>query len=249
MTQPRPLLNYGVDDLRRRRRRALRIVVLVGIPIAAIAVVAIGWGQPIAAQIRIMILQHAAQGYAVPSGTVVYEEDPVRAAKLIRESAYVPVGHFVAEEEDHAWGAKPLQTDPMEFFARVDPAVRKRVSQGTDYAPILYCGLRQTAGGSARILIVIGVLDNNGLLTCVAATIQEAELFGTPKLRRLVEWPSTSSPTARFYPLRDARIFAGQADADNAARFSIGYEFEGSKHHVVGQLQSDETVAFSETVP
>jgi hypothetical protein len=72
--------------------------------------------------------------------------------------------------------------------------------------------------------------------------------LGTLALLQVGDWPKVQTGETKYVPFRDVRIFAGQADAENSARFSIDYVFLGTKHHVVGELKPDDTVAFSDTL-
>jgi hypothetical protein len=235
-------LNYAPSTLRQRRRRGRRNGVLLILVFVALLTAVAFFGQEVVDQVRMLMLQQTAARYTAPAGQIVLEREPMAADKLIHGSAYIPI-----DSGRYAWGARPVQQNLWDYLACFSGwQQRMEADHDTDEFPLLFCGTRHCAAGKDRIVMVEGDLTSDGQLYCFNYVVIPAGWFGWP-VGLVSQWPPHPAKSARFLNrFADARIFAGRADPNNSATFSIEYEILGVRHRVTGEVKADESIAYSQ---
>lgn len=235
MTTRSPQLDYE-PSTRAHRRNSLRRWLLV---LATVFVTASLWWQGPAAYRRLQLAYwlHRVATFTAPADRVVYEEDPARWPALLARPGYrtMPVESF---------GWSP-------FVAYLAPPV-ERLSQlrttATAGATVLFAHHRRSPDGRDR-LVIVWLAYNGVRCNAQGATpdnqvrldLRTTVLDGTTVLRDDGHSPwvaPTSVAQDRQSPLY-ARIFAGQPDAADPARFTIPFQIGDHADTLDGHLRND----------
>jgi len=222
---------------KRWRRFFLRMA--VGLLVLILLLVLLGTLPDFFAQRRYLAMQAACATYALPPGTVVYEDDPGAAPRLLASSPeysemMIPSSgpsRRVVIRQAACWEDYYTTIGPTDsFLARSVASIA--FSQG---ATLFLHELRTTAG-TRRIVAV--------QRTCLSGAPDDLEqviMFPATWTRRHdIEYSSGGSSlgtspaaAARF------RYFAGQGDPADASHFSIRYEQDGRPGRIDGYLVDD----------
>jgi hypothetical protein len=172
----------------------------------------------------------------------VYEEDPARAAKLLAQPRDPKNAYF---GEERIW----LRVSPSDYRrAGVDKS-------GAAYSPPAFRALDQL-GESPMVFLHERIGDTgHHRLVVVKPNWNEISPAG-PDRRTAVRLFANSHPIRQKYdlfrpvtrlriPLRAdqiMRIYAGQADLNDDAHFTIKYEIDNVPGTIDGRLEADDTV-------
>lgn len=116
------------------------------------------------------------------------------------------------------------------------PGINRRFADG---AATLFLHGRSSPGGAGRIVAINVALDENSSDLLLSVRVAE------PATRRIGSQPRLLS--AQEYHIRHGeigrlRIFAGQPDPADPARFTIGYEMNGHAGTIIGRLNAGDAV-------
>jgi hypothetical protein len=210
-----------------RRRRAIRLVVIVLVGLAA-GIAGWRWGPGAWQNARLLYWQRRCMTYAPPADLVVYEEERAAAEALLAGR----------RRDDYAWERHgtaftcALYQPPCltEFLRQAGPGP---VFNGA----VLYLHERTSRTGVRRLVVV----------TCQPFDVPSVTLSGG-----FDEWeftPATwgtrpqysSPPVDRLVPVRQGkeprvRFFAGQTDPNDASHFTVRYERDGKSGMLDGRL-------------
>ena len=216
------------------QRRWPRRIFLAFALIAALVLLA-RYGRRGLAHLDLMYIQARCAGYSAPDEQVVFEEEPTRAAVLLRDRSYQAVPFLHAEHG--AMAVRRLEIWPRYLGARGVPSP----DMYRQCAPLFLHRL-QAPGGSKRIVYV--GYDYYHLQAARCAVLSAIKTPGNGS--RIVSIRADVFET--FFPThvlpRDLRFYAGQIDRDDPSHFTIGFEWAGERGRIHGWLQDDETVRF-----
>ena len=232
-TTAQPHLDYapGAPVRRRRRvRRLVTIVILVGLTIA-------GWryGPRAWQRVRLLDAQHRCLAYSPPADLVAYESATPQASALLARPGYVVLPTFGAAGPGPVAGYRPPPLTDLE--ARIGGALT-----GGPCAVLFMHELRDGAG-DRRLVIVFRDARSIGplfevfgisVLVMNPATFR-TELRPTPKA--IVKGWVYNGPGWNL-PAGDLRFYAGQIDPNDAAHFTIRYKMESQEGIVDGRLNA-----------
>jgi hypothetical protein len=234
-TAPPTQLDYApVAPLRRRKliRRATLLICLS-------ALITVGWHYygPVSRQVRLLYLQRQCLNYAPPADRIVSSDDPADLAALSNQP-----DHRVLVNQN---GARPnfpriVSYAPRcwnDFTCAYFPLLNHLQKAG-----IVFCHERTSRSGVRRLVIVergtgwahypYNPLNLDVLL------VEPASPTGRPTDRTPV-YPNIHYTGAIAIETAPLRIYAGQPDPADPARFTIRYQVAGHEHLVEGRLNND----------
>jgi hypothetical protein len=225
-----PLLDYAEPPGWHRRPRVRRYAVVF----AVIAMAAIGfwrWGPGLWRQTLYLRAQARCMNYAPPADQVVYEEDPERVETLrARQSPSYRRVVYRGTFEGTDWDPVALNTPVMDGFMSI---TLLQVNP-----PLLFLHERRDPAGH-RYLVWIGLQIENAeergqgrVVSVVACVFRPARLWSYLEPVKRDDYLSLHDVQASD----TLRVFAGQFDANDASRFSIRYELNGTAGVIEGQL-------------
>jgi hypothetical protein len=215
--------------------------------LVCLAVAGWRWGPPAWKHGQFLYWQRQCLAYAAPVDQVVYENDPERAAKLLRQPGYVNVA---------PQGAPPVAVHMPRCWSEAMniggvPVVNTGFGAGGPGAT-LFLHERTTASGVRRLVAVqvpVGTPGVAGLPIPAPVVVQPATLRAAPAVRSaaakidldlVFNYPSSGSFTLLSGPSgTTARFFAGQADAADLSHFTIPFECGASRGTIEGWLKDD----------
>jgi len=212
--RPGPL-EYGVLPPLRRRRWFRRLVFTV-LLVSALAGAGARWGRAAYERAVELYRQRRGENYSPPPDQLVFDCDPVRAAKLANDRNYEILQRCACRREPEGF---------QEGGALAAHA-------------LVFLHERHAAGRPPRIVLVEYVPREGAavIVLIVPARINRPAKVLPLSLQRL-------GPQSF---LADVRFYAGQPDPADASRFTIRYECDGVTHRVDGFLNADDTVTMTE---
>ncbi|MEO6436232.1 MAG: hypothetical protein ABIP55_10810 [Tepidisphaeraceae bacterium] len=214
MSRRAPQLDYAKRPP--RRRRVLLFLVLLALAAAAVPL-AINYTRALAYRFQVRRSYDRCAEYAVAPSTLVYDESPSQADSPIKVNRISRI--------------PPLWTD----FCHAAGAGQIR-SNGT-----LFLGERKSPSGD-RLLIGVDITgwSRGGpvILYCNARTFFPASVLELPH-----QTASLGTESINFGPTEGLlRLFAGQADPNDASHFTVAYTLSNQAGVIDGYLQNDGSV-------
>jgi hypothetical protein len=186
-----------------------------------LALIALWQGPSLWHDVRERYWRQQCWNYAAPVGRVVYDEDPLRAAPLVRE------------------GGAMVQLDPElpAAFIANDPDCWTTFTDLNRYAlsrpgAVVFLHGRATHSGDSRLICLVFGGWNHRRWEFVAHVYRRN---GYSSYLTGVDVPLEPGAT----PLR---LFAGQPDAADESHFTFTYEANGQKGTIDGWLQAGDVV-------
>jgi hypothetical protein len=239
MTEPRPQLDYATAPPLYRRRAVRQAAVMIAI----LAVIGVGYHYlaPFKPRVRAMIIERRAATITYPPTQVAWEEDPARIAAWTGGAASGPDW---ATLNDYGKVLAVYLTPPAFRGAVQIPGM---VGNG---AAVIYVGIRNAGAGSR--MVSIHMVDQpyhldrrtassvgNGILYVM--TVRPATLT-TDIAFRSFSWADPG--TLNQIPPGQLRLYWGQSDPADAARFTIRFESPATSGTIDCRLKPDDTVQF-----
>jgi hypothetical protein len=243
---PSPRLEYApAAPVRRRKiiRRALAMIV-----IAAVGYVAVRHGTAIRSQAKLLYLQRQCLRYTAPADQIVFTNDPADAPSLLRRPGYQPL---------LGWGSGAA---PPTLTGHVPPSWGNFTSAAaipalspTNRAAVVFCGERVSRTGVRRLVVIERTAAQPHYpynpLSLDVRLVAPAEWTGRPMNRTPIYPIIRFTGTNPIEPV-PTRIYAGQADPADAARFTIRFSMNGRDAVVEGRLNDDgKDVTFASRLP
>jgi hypothetical protein len=207
--------------------------------------------------------------YTAPADQVVYEENPLLAAKLLNGSAAFTT---IPTDPDSIMHLTPQPWQPPVHIkdAGVLPQLRQTV-QNPLRGPTLFLHARRTPAGEERIVWVLIHAEQQLLYTStnesrrelqahtnrtIAAFVLEPgrmEVFTggtwvipkTPSLKTTVTWTrgaNWENGSVAINPAGLFRFYAAQPNARDPSHFTIDYALDGQRNTIDGYLKNDDSV-------
>jgi hypothetical protein len=203
---------------------------------------------------ELLRLQQACLRYDRPAEEVVYEEDPARAAELLKTG-----GEYVAIPADSEGGPPVAGHVPGVWLAMRRWATRAETNEIR--GAVLFLHERQTAAGNRGLVCVEAdraarrlrvTFIHPGASTLDPAPVTDVALVPRPQEGLVMLTPGgdpfdarlpaeTDPPMARA----DLRFFAGQADPKEPSHFTLPYERNGRRGELDLWVQDDKTVLYT----
>ena len=227
-------LEYApVNPRRARRRRIVRWVLVASV----LALAYIGWrhGAPVKAQARLLYHQRQCLTYAPAPDVVAFSSDPADLTSLAQRPGYQQLfGRSASRANAFIASAPPCWVD---YTAAALPNLSP-----TSRAAIIFCHERTSRSGVRRLVVIERSIRYPQYpynpLNLDVVLVDPASLRGKPVDRTPVYPNIRYTGTTAIEPV-PLHIFAGQADANDDARFSIRYRVGGTDHFVDGRLNDD----------
>ncbi len=245
MSNPNPSLHYAPPSLQKRRR--LNVGLACGLLIVLIGVPILIFNGPILEHAQQVYQERAVASYAPARDYVVYEEEPVAAAKLVKDGGYSVTGHLDFQDEEHTYGATAPQQTLYTYLTTVVPYLKMQQSiHDTDRYAIAFSGMRRRPDGTNRLVMLIGRLGSRNQFICAWFVIKPGGFFGKPIVLGKGGWPDEDETRngAPFLPFRNDQILAGQRDPSNASKFTVETVIDGVHHLTTGELTDQDGVHF-----
>ena len=241
-----PQLDYGTAPPR-TVGNAMRWLILVVILIAGYA--AWQWGSYALERLSILYEQRQCARYTAAPDHVVYDEEPVRAAGLLKHSdAYVgyPLERHLGNKSIAAAAKIP---DCWRRFIRLVPALPYPIPRTGDASgALLFLHERTSSAGHRRIVCVHYYAETFSFTPNFIESYNVESSVITP-----ATWTSLAGRSSRplsiavtsGFPTQppNVRIFAGQIDPNDPARFTIRYQMWGREDVLDGRLMDDDSVS------
>ncbi len=181
--------------------------------------------------------EQACRIYSRPADTVVYEEEPERVRRYLRQGGdWVDLSHAANRRGEPAAGRVPACWNAVVRSLNASPF--------GPAAAIVFLHERRTPAGQPVLVVVAydgkmrlpwptpggWTVSSIGL----SASVKSPQAPGSP----LMAWHGEArrldaEPFVAMYRLR---LLAGQADADDPTHFTIGYELDGRPGIIDGQV-------------
>jgi len=236
----------------RWRKRARRIV--CGLTLLAMVFCAWRWGPYAWHQSQLLYWQWRCVNFTASPDTVVYEEEPGAAALLLKRLDYSP--YVLHRRLDFDSPAHKVQAaafypqcwrtlDTMAMLSARNSFIGSNGLNGGGVGAIIFLHERTSAAGRPKLVCVNYMEDTygfngtfvrgNNYVECVASPATWTKPL-TPsqcgwQLSLRIEFP-THAPLARVY--------AGQADPNDPAHFTIRYQMWGQEDFLDGRLQDND---------
>jgi hypothetical protein len=219
------------------RRGFIRRVVWGAVGVAGLIV---AWnGRDIAAAGRFFYYERRAMAYALPAGTVILEGDPDEAKRLAAtDPAYTLAPYSaVAIRTNDVWpGLAPH-------------LVHIGGSGGGVGTTVFMHERRDEVGGATRLIVMTAWVVGSGselqLKWACADPARGGRTFpkAYPTSMRIVQAGEGA------FDVRELRLFAGQADPSDAARFTIPYRYGGEDGVIRGVVHNGSALVEIESGP
>jgi hypothetical protein len=227
MPHPSTTLEYSSpadDDRRRPIRRMILIAILIALLIAAIR-----WGGPIWSQWQLLRWQDQVLHHLDPRGTVVYEEDPAEASRLLMTGNYhrAPYsGTFAGTDWDPVIVMRHSQFGDFLFAHAL-----KSSTHAPRLVTVTCKNLNEEALGRGRVIeLTAGVF--------IPATYR-------PGSRMLLISVSTLDGAEGLSAGDRVRFYGGELDPHDASHFIIRYQLNERAGIIDGQLLDEDKVVMT----
>lgn len=209
------------------------------------------WGGPMAQQAPILFWQRQCMRYTASADEVVYEEDPANVARYLggRDGAYVayPLARGASPDTTPVKtvaAAARMPTCWQRFTALVPPKIPQL---GAMSGAILFLHERTSPAGHRRLVCVRYYAETYSFTTafidaynCQRAVFAPGTWTLPPAESARVTMIDVISGFPRHPPR--VRIYAGQADPDDASHFTIRYQMWGQEDVLDGRLDDNDNV-------
>jgi hypothetical protein len=187
----------------------------------------------------------------LPADRVVYEEDPERVTPLLDG----PPDPLVRRIDDPGWPSHADYTweywdsgiSPRRVASYLPPFYQPE-HWLPDHGTPVFLHARTRPDGTPRLVRVhLNPYFGGQMAPRSAVTISARCNPARPPFQRLATLNRRATRPLQI-PLRPdqvMRVYAGQADPDDPARFTIRYEIDDSPGTIEGRLEADDTVALS----
>jgi len=244
-------LDYAPAPPKRRKwlRRSVFLIFLLGV-----GAVCWRWGGAAWHQARLLYWQRQCLRYTAPANQIVYEEDPVNAAKLMATDAQYAPYPLKRRTQSESFTAAPVNAAAYvpACWARFESASNPLVSLqlGRAYGAIVFLHERVAPSGHRRLVSVRYFPDidtfvaafingyNYSTETITAATLRSPP---TPAMRAYAIDVLSGYP--RHPPM--VRMYAGQIDPNDPSHFTIRYEMWGQTDTLDGRLDDNDDVTLT----
>jgi hypothetical protein len=208
-----------------RRRRVRRVI--YALMAAVVGVVLWRAGPPFARQVRYVYWQRQCMTFSAPADFVAYEEDPTRAAALLKQSRY-------------RTQALPATSGTAAGFS---PPPLAHLESVWGWGNVLYMHAATTSLERRRLIVVdLAVRRAWGTSRTEERVI---ELYGAGLVPASLRPGTETEGTGGNYldlilqQTDRLRVFWGQPDPIRSDRFTIGYELNGEPGAIEGLLKDD----------
>jgi hypothetical protein len=209
----------------------MRRFVISAAILIAVAIVVFRFGGPVKAQLQLLRQQSKWLNHLDPPDTVVYEEDPAEGSKLLATGRYdrVPYGGTFAGTD---WDPVALTANQDKPWSVCLYEHRATSRSGSERAINIHC---QTVNEEE--------LGHGRVMKLSAMVMQKASLWPGSRLRVLAvtEVVLLENLGGGDY----VRFYAGQPDFDDAAHFTIRYQFNDKPGVIDGTLNADDTITLT----
>jgi hypothetical protein len=243
MVGARAQLEYAPGAPIRRRRRVRRVIALVfvvGLSVVVWRYHAVAWRQA-----KVLYHQHRCLTYAAPADQVVYDEGAGGPSPLMNAPGFMPA--FPAESYTTRKMSGPfaktvaLREAPeyADFAGDFSPPLP------TGSAATLFMHELRTKGGLARLVVVTRRPARQApyirTFALEATVIEKAGLTTPPRVfdGPAVAYSWLESPNNPGPPLDGLRFYAGQVDPADPAHFTIRYDLSNQSGTIDGRLLED----------
>jgi hypothetical protein len=254
-----PQLDYAPPVSRRKKwawRGALLLLVV------GLAVASYGWGPPVWRKAQILYWQHACMTYSPSPDTVVYEEEPIKAAELLAKKAeYQP---YILRR-GNGLNSKPAAVNAaalcpncyahFQLASGIPGAGSNMFTMNTVGRPAtVFLHERQSPAGHQRLVILTYHPETDTFTSNFIEDYNyDAEAITPATLRSQPSVPLRSfgldvmSSWPRHPPL--ARMYAGQPDPVDPSHFTIRYQMWGQEDVLDGRLDDNDNVTITPRHP
>jgi len=247
-------LDYGLAPPR-QRKRIVQALALLAFVLLGMAV----WqcGPLVWRQVQLRYYEHECLIYAPPPDQVVYEEEPAAAAKLLANgSDYDPFRWHVRElaVAEMPAPAASRRLPAYQSFEALNQTIMA-VPGGTAYESVLFLHERTTSKGERRLVRITLIATPFSFWAFVIdGDRYESQNWTQANRDSFIEPLETrgkNSPTPSPWPLHppNLRIYAGQADPNDASHFTIRYQAWGQQDVMDGYLINNDTVTLKPRNP
>ena len=208
------------------RRSSIRRVVWGAMVVAGLI---LAWnGRDLAAAGRFFYYERRAMGYALPAGTVILEGDPDEAKRLAAADpvyALSPSGVLAFRTNDVWPGLAP-------HLVHID-------GRGVGTVAFMH-ERRDEVGGTPRLIVMTAWVVGSGselqLKWACADPARGGRTFpkAYPTSMQIVQ----AGEGGAAFDVRELRLFAGQADPSDPARFTIAYRYRGEDGVIRGVVHN-----------
>jgi hypothetical protein len=228
-------LEYAPAPPLLRRKRIRRIALLL--ILAALVIAGWRYGGPVSRQVRLLYVQRQCLTYGPPVDRIASSDDPPDLAAL----STLP-DHCVLVNQN---GARPNHPRIVAYappcwndFTCANFPLLNHLRN----AAIVFCHERTSRSGVRRLVVVErGTAWSHypyNPLNLDVLLIEPASLTGRP-IDRTPVYPNVWYTGATAIETAPLRVYAGQPDPADPARFTIRYQVAGHEHLVEGRLHDD----------
>ena len=238
-----------------RRKKWLRRGVLP-LLVVATAIASYRWGPPAWRQVEILYWQRQCMEYSPSADTVVYEEEPVAAAKLLAHPAeYGPltVQESVGPGHSDSWVSAAVADVHClkQLAAAIAPTWGAQIAVGFNRAAaVAFLHERWSRAGHRRLISVLYFPDSDTAMPGAVRAWNYSVQVVTPAtsvaaLRLSQQILKIEPPRSWPQPPPLVRMFAGQPDPADPAHFTIRYQMWGQEDVLDGRLNDDDSVTLT----
>ena len=253
-----PQLDYGLSPPRRRKQLIRAAVLVAGV---MLGLAGYKWGPIVWQQGPILFWQRQCMHYSASPEQVVYEEDPSEVARLLTGERYTRYrlmrGSFTDPTPVKTLAAAARM--PTRWTRLIELAPPKFPLPGRMSGAILFLHERTSPSGHRRLVCVRYYAENYSFTpqfvpgyNCEVQVITPATWTAAPASTSssgaFVGWNlQVNLPVPANFPRSPprVRIYAGQVDPDDDARFTVRYEMWGQSDVLDGRLGDDDTVSLT----
>jgi hypothetical protein len=238
---PAPLLDYAPGRERFYRRRSFRRVIITLILCLSAGYYGKRYEPAVVARSRLLLAQRKCARYTAPSEQIVYEEEPARAAALLRD------------DPNHYRALALLHSDQGNIAIRQNPtwghylACREGPFASTPEPAVLFLHTLRAPNGMECI-----VFFGYDYYAQHAARCRALTPLGWWNTARMEIGVGRITVFEDFFPThvqpRDLRFYAGQIDAADPSHFFVPFEWAKERGRIHGWLRDDGTMLFKVTV-
>lgn len=177
--------------------------------------------------------------YIAPRKEVSYEQDPLRAKRLLQESHnYIPLKHFVTPSD-------PIAARKEERWTELQSAIDGTKLDRCD--PLIFLGGYINNKGRYRVITIIPSEVSRESPFVLFIACHEWRKEGSDLIYS--RWESREEMIGRFFvkgiESRNLRFFCGSKDLDNPGHFIIPFESDNSQGIIDGWVDEDGSIELS----